>query len=168
MLGSGGVAFLNVAPQAESNRRIINQRHRSKRSILLHGSGILFREARTRETCRTSPPLASTTVLLTQDLDVGRPRGVGAPFRRPGWPCRIGPASSFIAHFKHMHTILCIYNHMLGTSSGDAGLGGSVPFAHLTGSAPRTKSIFPPEAKTSSQVSQALSQGSSFTLTLCT
>lgn len=50
----------------------------------------------------------------------------------------------------------------------DAGLGGSVPFAHLTASGPRTNSILPPLANTSPQVTQALSQSSPFTFRLCT
>ena len=65
----------------------------------------------------------------------------------------------------------CTYNNhdgRVGTSAGDAGLGGSVPLAHLTGSEPSTKSIVPPEAKQSSQVSHALSQALPFTFRLCT
>ena len=50
----------------------------------------------------------------------------------------------------------------------DAGLDGSLPRAHLTGSLPSTKSNLPPRANTSSHSTHARSHSSPLTLKLCT
>lgn len=65
--------------------------------------------------------------------------------------------NTFVRHKPNMYIYIQV--EQIEENHQEAGLGGTSPLAHCTGSAPNSNSIVPPSANTSSHVNQALFHG---------
>ena len=146
----------------------ISQRDSSDQSVHVYGKGPItlhgfsFVAMGEGKTCSTSPLLAPSLDFVAAGKTLKWP-GRSDCHRLEG----VDSINLLSSKLLPLHRFEC-HHGRCGTSFGEAGLGGKVPFAHLTASEPSTKSMRPPRAKTSSQVSQAFSQACPFTFRLCT